>query len=187
MNSRNRTYSNGTITVVWQPAECIHAGECFTTLRKVFDPSKRPWVQLDGASTEEIIGAIEMCPSRALTFYWNDPQHPIPGKEHSPKLFDTTQLARLFPQSESEGSAAVTDGAETLSTTSVSDTAAQAPKTRIVYRPGCPLVIEGEFTLIDENGAPIHPQMKMVSLCRCGHSDNQPFCDGAHFKAGFRR
>ena len=136
MNSRNRTYSNGTITVVWQPAECIHAGECFTTLRKVFDPSKRPWVQLDGASTEEIIGTIEMCPSRALTFYWNDPQHPIPGKEHSPKLFDTTQLARLFPQSENEGPAAVTDGAETLSTTSVSDTAAQAPKTRIVYRPG---------------------------------------------------
>ena len=41
--------------------------------------------------------------------------------------------------------------------------------------------------MIDENGAPIQSKLKMVSLCRCGLSDSQPFCDGAHFKAGFRK
>jgi len=26
---------------------------------------------------------------------------------------------------------------------------------------------------------------KMVALCRCGHSANKPFCDGAHKNYGF--
>lgn len=176
MSNRNRKYSNGTITVVWQPAECIHAGVCFTSLRKVFDPVKRPWVNMEGAATEQIIDVVERCPTQALTFFWNDPSAVTPGKENSPKLFDTKNLTRLFPAPTDEEAAAKAAEKEGV-----------APAAKITFRRGGPLVIEGCFDMIDENGAPIQSKLKMVSLCRCGLSDSQPFCDGAHFKAGFRK
>ena len=68
-----REYSNGEITIVWQPELCMHAGECLAHLPEVFDPEKRPWVNPHGASTERIIAQIETCPSGALSYRWNKP------------------------------------------------------------------------------------------------------------------
>ena len=174
--NRNRKYSNGTITVVWQPAECIHAGVCFSSLRKVFDPIKRPWVNIQGASTEEIIDVVERCPTRALTFFWDDPEKATADKAHSPKIFDIKELPGLFPDPTAEELAAKAAEAD-----------GTAPSAKITFRQGGPLVVEGHFNIIGEDGKTIQSKLKMASLCRCGLSDNQPFCDGAHFKAGFRK
>ena len=58
---------------------------------------------------------------------------------------------------------------------------------RIIVNPNGPLRIEGDFTIVDvEGGAYGLGGRSMVSLCRCGHSTNKPFCDGSHAREGFR-
>lgn len=70
MESRKiiKHYSNGEVTVIWQPDMCIHSTKCFHGLPHVFDPRKRPWITPEKATTEEIIEQIGQCPSGALSF-----------------------------------------------------------------------------------------------------------------------
>ncbi len=67
----NKEYSNGEITIKWQPKICQHAGICVKTLPKVYNPKASPWIAIENASTEELKNQISMCPSGALSFYEN--------------------------------------------------------------------------------------------------------------------
>ena len=59
--------------------------------------------------------------------------------------------------------------------------------TKITVRNNGPLRVEGEFTICDEQGNAYDLAGRtMISLCRCGHSENKPFCDGSHKKVGFQ-
>jgi uncharacterized Fe-S cluster protein YjdI len=60
-------YSNGEIAVVWQPDRCAHSGICARGLPLVFDPRRRPWVDVSAATTEEIVNQVAKCPSGALS------------------------------------------------------------------------------------------------------------------------
>jgi CDGSH-type Zn-finger protein len=45
--------------------------------------------------------------------------------------------------------------------------------------PSGPLMVEGSLTLINRDGNTEQKEGKLF-LCRCGHSANKPYCDGAH-------
>ena len=83
-----KNYTNGEVTVVWQPARCIHSTICFRELPEVFDPNKRPWVNALGATTETIVAQVRRCPSGALSFFMNSGEiaEPEPQKQSTAEV-----------------------------------------------------------------------------------------------------
>ena len=60
-------YSNGDITILWKPGHCTHSGICVRTLPQVYNPSARPWLKPDKATTAQLKEQVAMCPSGALS------------------------------------------------------------------------------------------------------------------------
>jgi uncharacterized Fe-S cluster protein YjdI len=63
-----KEYSKGDLTVVWKPKKCVHSAICVHTLPKVYDPNKKPWIELENATIDELKSQINKCPSGALTY-----------------------------------------------------------------------------------------------------------------------
>lgn len=58
--------------------------------------------------------------------------------------------------------------------------------TRITVRNNASLVVEGDFEIVDQDGKPFDLAGRTrVSLCRCGQSNNKPFCDSTHKTCAF--
>lgn len=60
-------YTNEETTVVWKPELCVHSGICARGLSGVFDPKRRPWIDMSQAETQQIIEQVIKCPSGALS------------------------------------------------------------------------------------------------------------------------
>jgi uncharacterized Fe-S cluster protein YjdI len=68
INNRMKEYTNDEIVVCWVPEKCIHSRKCVLGLPGVFDRGKRPWINMLGATSEEIMRVIDRCPSGALSY-----------------------------------------------------------------------------------------------------------------------
>ena len=77
---RTKSYDGEGITVRFEARRCIHAAKCVGHLPGVFNVDKRPWIDARGASVDEIVRVVEMCPSGALTYERSDggPPEAIP-------------------------------------------------------------------------------------------------------------
>jgi uncharacterized Fe-S cluster protein YjdI len=133
-----RVYENDRIRVLWDATRCIHTAICLRSLPTVFDVDARPWVDLTGASAEEIAATIRACPTGALRY-------------------------------EGEG---------------VPPETPDAPTT-VEVRPHGPLYVRGRIRLQAPGGGSAREEYR-VALCRCGASENKPFCDNSHRLIGFR-
>ncbi len=58
---------------------------------------------------------------------------------------------------------------------------------KVIVKNNGPLRLEGDITLVDGDGNAFGLGGRTaIGLCRCGHSENKPFCDGSHNRAGFQ-
>jgi CDGSH-type Zn-finger protein len=56
----------------------------------------------------------------------------------------------------------------------------------IQVRANGPYKVTGPVTVVDSEGREFAlPPGTGVALCRCGHSQNKPFCDATHKRIGF--
>lgn len=59
-------------------------------------------------------------------------------------------------------------------------------KLEIQIIPNGPAIVRGDFIIKRPNGKPVELTEEQknsgVAFCRCGRSENQPFCDGSHTK-----
>ena len=134
-----REYRTGEIRVQWYADRCIHSAECIRALPAVFDPKRRPWVDVHAAGADELARTIELCPTGALHYVRTDggAQEPVP--------------AEITVQTIEDG----------------------------------PYYVRGPVRITTSTGELIREELR-VALCRCGRSENMPFCDNSHRAHGFR-
>ncbi|MEO8590038.1 MAG: (4Fe-4S)-binding protein [Flavobacteriales bacterium] len=78
--SKEHSYTNGEVTIIWKADLCIHSARCWKGLGEVFKPGQKPWIIPEGASTERIVEQVKKCPSGALSFRMNEPGTPGSSK-----------------------------------------------------------------------------------------------------------
>jgi uncharacterized Fe-S cluster protein YjdI/CDGSH-type Zn-finger protein len=134
--SHARAYSAPGVTVYYDRGRCLHFAECVRGLPEVFDVEKRPWIQPDNASADEVTEVVRRCPSGALHYLVEE------GTPEEPEQPTHVEL--------------VANG---------------------------PINLRGDLSIEVPGGG----QMREVraSLCRCGRTENEPFCDKACSRTGW--
>ncbi len=64
------------------------------------------------------------------------------------------------------------------------NTAQESLETRVEVLENGPLIVHGKLQLTHADGSQAIKN-NTTAFCRCGVSQNKPYCDGSHVKAGF--
>ena len=206
-------YDGAQADVHWDGRLCIHIGECGRAPNDLFVGGRQPWCQPDQASPDEVAEVVNRCPTGALTYLrkdggeveaadaenvvsvmYNGPLYvrgdlevegasgDMPGVRFRAALCRCGQSKnKPFCDNSHEDAGfkdygAVGDGGEGFD--------APGGTLEVGRAPNGPLLLTGNFSIVAASGRKAWKGTK-AALCRCGHSQNKPFCDGAHKKAGF--
>ena len=67
-STKRKKYEKDSLTVIWQPGLCVHSANCVKGLPQVFNPQRRPWINLEQADEASLVKTIDQCPSGALSY-----------------------------------------------------------------------------------------------------------------------
>lgn len=83
MSKLLQVYEHESLRVTFDARRCVHAAECIRALPQVFDSRARPWIMPERAPADEIIAAVQRCPTGALHVAMNDVPVPLPAGDVS--------------------------------------------------------------------------------------------------------
>lgn len=210
----DHTYAGEKLTIHFDTKKCIHAGECVRGNPAVFNPDNRPWVSPDATDPNEVAATVTRCPTGALTFERHDDDAAethaerntveicsdgpvylrgdlrIQDSEDNVQSFTRVALCRCGATKNgpfcdnSHGKADFADPGKAREIKSKDAPEGQTFLKARVLANG-PVLLEGPYQLIDGQGE-VCLDATSGFLCRCGASENKPWCDGAHNRVGFK-
>ncbi len=207
-------YAGKKAEVSWDGRLCIHIGECGRAKGDLFVGGRQPWCDPDVATDEEIGVVVMSCPTGALSAKFGDGagvEQPDPvntvhvtyngplffrgdlkidgAPDDAPGLRFRAALCRCGASKNkpfcdnSHGAAEFSDYGAVGDTGNASTAAGGA--LHVAPSKDGPLIVSGNMTMFAGSGRPAWKGTQ-VALCRCGASENKPFCDGKHKKVGFK-
>ena len=208
---RTDSIPGNSITIHYQNERCIHARHCVLEQPAAFKanvPGK--WIDTEAATVEGLVTLAHMCPSGAIRYSRHDggqeeqnpPVNLIQLRENGPLGF----RAELYIDGIAAGHRATLCrcGASQHkpfcdnSHSTIGFSASGEPGKRdsqplgvrngrldVLPQPNGPLLIEGNVELCSGTGRTFE-RTTSVRLCRCGASENKPFCDGSHRRVAFQ-
>jgi CDGSH-type Zn-finger protein/uncharacterized Fe-S cluster protein YjdI len=206
-------YIEGTdLTLIYDGKKCIHSRACVTGAPDVFKANvKGPWIDPDAMELASLVEIAHACPSGAIRYHRKDNR----ADERPPpvNLLCIREAGPYAVRAELEldpvpsGSYRATlcrcgasknkpfcDGSHRDSgfsatgeppTSSAEALEARNGPLRIDPQLDGPLRVQGNLEITSGTGR-IVARLTAARLCRCGASDNKPFCDGSHARIGFR-
>lgn len=61
-----KSYEGRHVTVSFDAEVCRHSGNWARGLATVFDPGRKPWIEPDKATADDVVAQVAKCPSGAL-------------------------------------------------------------------------------------------------------------------------
>ena len=205
-------YPGSEIDVHWDGRLCIHIGECGNAAGELFVGGREPWCLPDTTTRSEVREICERCPSGALTYSDKDgtpesaPAQNTVTVSYNGPLFAHGALAIEGAPQEMQGvrfraalcrcghsqnkpfcdNSHIQAGFEDFGSVGERGTGQAAAKGQLSIKPlpDGPLLVNGPLSIRASSGR-LAWQGDQAALCRCGQSQNKPFCDGSHKKVGF--
>jgi CDGSH-type Zn-finger protein/uncharacterized Fe-S cluster protein YjdI len=203
-------YRGANIVIRNKGERCIHSRHCVLNNPELFVPNAPgPWIHPDAAPSPAAIAVIEKCPSGALSYEPLDgtaPEQP-PGVntariwEDGPLAFHaeldvagdrSSYRATLCRCGQSKNKpycdhSHVESGFKATGEPASRESEVPALRNgalKVTPTKNGPLLVEGALEICAASGRTISRETK-TWLCRCGASNDKPFCDGSHAKIGF--
>lgn len=214
MASHVLRYSTSELTITFDPARCLHSGECVRGLPAVFDVKANPWIRPAAASADAVTQTIRRCPSGALQVLAADgrPLEAAPDRnsvqvvadgplylrgrlevigEDGCVLWQETRLALCRcgasgnkPLCDNSHQACNFSDAGEVSASSRPDE--EGPVDTLLRVKLCPNgPLELEGSCEVIDAFGDSSKVSNPVFCRCGESATKPFCDGSHQRVGF--